>query len=619
MKALRSSRLHGSFFHMLTEGTDTRLQILLQEKKSGISLDRVPDWVILLAFCILFSFEVLWTVHQKSATFDEPLNLTSGYVSLKCGDDRLIPQNLPLVKLLGAFPLLFVNNVTLPAAPRGEGWKEVDQYVYASLFLYRLNDGDRLLFLGRIAVLTLSLLLGVFLFFWTKQLFGRSAAAFALLLYSFEPNVLAHSGLITTDIATSCFMFLTIYGWHRSAQGITWRRGIFTGLALGLAMLTKFTTLVLCPILVFLGAVLALSHRPLHLRLKGIPYVALATRGEKLLAVSFLLLSQGLLAYAVIWAAYGFRYASSSSPVTSYPLPWESLLSDAHFLRALFDWARTAQVLPEAYLYGLTHMMDLSGKFTSFLMGEVRAGGWWYYFLVTFLIKTPIPFLMIVVWSVAVQRAFWAEDPVRSVFVAAPPLIYFISISASGWNIGHRHLLPVHPFLFVFVSSLIPWVSRHAKVAKSGIAALACWYVFCSAWISPHYLAYFNELAGGPDRGGRYLVDSNLDMGQDLKGLKRYMDEHGIRRVWLAYFGQASPDYYKISYDYLPSYSIFDPQNVDPGVLHFERLPPLRGMVAISATLLHGAYMPKKGYFEFYRQQKPVAKIGYSIFVYRFE
>src|SRR6266516_5092256 len=347
MKALRSSRLHGSFFHMLTEGTDTRLQILLQEKKSGISLDRVPDWVILLAFCILFSFEVLWTVHQKSATFDEPLNLTSGYVSLKCGDDRLIPQNLPLVKLLGAFPLLFVNNVTLPAAPRGEGWKEVDQYLYASLFLYRLNDADRLLFLGRIAVLTLSLVLGVFVFFWAKPLFGRSGATFALLLYSFEPNMLAHSGLITTDIATSCFMFLTIYGWHQSLLGITWRRSIFTGLALGMALVTKFTAMVLCPILVFLGGFWALSQRPLHLRLKGIPSVMLGTRGKKLLAVGLLLLFQGLLAYGVIWAAYGFRYAGSISPVASYPRPRESLLAESHFLKSLFEWARTARILPE--------------------------------------------------------------------------------------------------------------------------------------------------------------------------------------------------------------------------------------------------------------------------------
>src|SRR5437867_3916906 len=329
MKALRSSRLRGSFFHTLSRKADTRVQILLQEKMPGVSLDRVPDWVILVAFCILFSFEVLWTVRQKSATFDEPLNLTSGYLSLKCGNDRLIPQNLPLVKLLGAFPLLFVDNVTLPAAPRVEGWRELDQYLYASLFLYRLNDADRLLFLGRIAALTLSLLLGVFLFFWTKQLFGRSAAAFALLLYTFEPNVLAHSGLITTDIATSCFMFLTIYGWHQSVLGITWRRSIFTGLALGMALVTKFTAMVLCPVLVFLGGFWALSPRPLHLRLKGIPTVVLRTRGKRLLSVGLLLLSQGLVAYGVIWAAYGFRHVSAISPVASYARPWETLLPES--------------------------------------------------------------------------------------------------------------------------------------------------------------------------------------------------------------------------------------------------------------------------------------------------
>ena len=577
--------------------TDTHLHIPHQEAKTSSPLDRVPDWGILLVFCILFSFEVIRTIRQKSATFDEPVNLTSGYLSLKARNDRLIPQNLPLVKLLGAFPLLFADKVVLPLAPAREQLDEEDQYRYAYHFLYTVNDGDRLLFLGRIAVLFLSLLLGVFVFRWTKQLFGRSSAAFALLLYSFEPNVLAHSGLITTDIATSCFMFLTFYGWHQLVQGITWRRSILTGLALGLALLTKFTAILLCPILLFLGGFRAMSQRPLDLRMKGIPSVVLRTRGMRLLVLGLLLFSQGLLAYGVIWAAYGFRYASSTSPVASYPLPWESFLAKSHFVRSLFDWARTAQLLPEAYLYGLARMTDFSGKFTSFLMGEVRAGGWWYYFLVTFLIKTPIPLLLILAWSAFVQRAFWREDLVRTVFVVGPPLMYFIAISASGWNIGHRHLLPVHPFLFVFVSALIPWVrSRPVKLVKSVLAALVCWYVFCSAWISPHYLAYFNELVGGPDRGARYLLDSNLDWGQDLKGLKRYMDEHGIHRVWLA-----------------------DPQNVNPDIFRFQRLPPLRGTVAISATMLHGVYQPTPTYFELYRQQKPVATIGYSIFIYRFE
>src|SRR6266508_7019302 len=111
-------------------GTDTPVQVSAQERKTTGPLDRVPDWGILLAFCVLFSFEVIWTVRQKSATFDEPVNLTSGYLSLKSGNDRLIPQNLPLVKLLGAFPLLFIDNVALPSAPTG--MKEADEYLYAN-------------------------------------------------------------------------------------------------------------------------------------------------------------------------------------------------------------------------------------------------------------------------------------------------------------------------------------------------------------------------------------------------------------------------------------------------------------------------------------------------------
>jgi hypothetical protein len=166
---------------------------------------------------------------------------------------------------------------------------------------------------------------------------------------------------------------------------------------------------------------------------------------------------------------------------------------------------------------------------------------------------------------------------------------------------------------------------RQGRWAKRGLAGLACWYVLSSAWISPHYLAYFNELVGGPDRGSRYLVDSNLDWGQDLKGLKRYMDEHGIERVWLGYFGQADPDYYGIAYDYLPSYTIFDRGNDRPQFWDVDRIPLMPGMVAISATLLEGVYLPindpakARAYFEEYRRMTPVAKIGYSIFIYRVE
>jgi len=169
------------------------------------------------------------------------------------------------------------------------------------------------------------------------------------------------------------------------------------------------------------------------------------------------------------------------------------------------------------------------------------------------------------------------------------------------------------------VGSLVPWVRQRSALSKGLMGVLAAWYIYSSTAIFPHYLAYFNELAGGPDNGYKYLVDSNLDWGQDLKGLKRYMEAHGIERVWLSYFGTARPEYYGITYDYLPSYVIWNPEHVWEEVFRFDTLPPLRGTVAISATNLQGVYFPagKTDYFAFYRRQTPIAKIGYSIFIYR--
>jgi len=586
-------------------------------------LSRIPDWAILLVFGLFFSGQVVWTIQQKAATFDEPLNLVSGYIALRLGDNRLIPQNLPFVKFLASAPLLLFQDISLPTPP--EPWSAQAQYQYASEFLYKFNDADALLLAGRLAVLPLSLLLGGAVFVWTRQLLGRAAAAFALFLYSLEPNILAHSGLITTDIATACFMFLTIYGWYQLAQGITWTRILFPALTVGLGLLTKFTTLPLIVMFLLIGSVVVMIPQPLQLRLRGLAPRLVASRGGKLLACALLGLISALVAYVTIWAAYGFRYETATAPIETYHTPWQVFLPKSPLLLDAVLWAREVRLIPEPYLYGLTFMGNLSGNFQSYLMGDIRTGGRWYYFLVTFLIKTPIALMLLLILSLLLSRRAWGQSSVRSACLAGPIVIYILMISVSGWNIGHRHLLPIFPFLFILAGALIPWVRRQGTPVKGGLAALACWYALASAWIAPHYLAYFNELVGGPDQGYHYLVDSNLDWGQDLKGLKRYMDQHGIQRVWLSYFGQADPGYYGITYDYLPSYDIFHPQNVRPQVWLADRAPPLHGTVAISATLLQGAYLPftdparAKRYFEEYRRMTPTAKVGYSIFIYQVE
>src|SRR5574341_226443 len=389
-------------------------------------LDRLPDWSVLLVFFLLFSSQVIWTILQKSATFDEPLNLVSGYICLRFGDERLIPQNLPLVKLLAAAPLFVFRDIVLPPSP--EPWSSRAQYVYASEFLYKYNDADTLLFVGRLATLPLSLLLGSVVYLWAKQLLGRPAAVFALILYGLEPNILAHSGLITTDIATACFMFLTIYGWYQLTQGITWARILLPALTVGLGLLAKFTTLPLILIFLLIGSVVVMTPQPLQLRLRGLGPRSVAGRGGKLLACVLLGLITILVADAVIWAAYGFRYEPAVDPIETYHTPWAHFLPQSPLLLDAVFRAREFKLLPEPYLYGLSFMWNLSGNFQSYLMGDIRTGGRWYYFLVTFLIKTPIALMLLLVLALLFQRRVWGQTALRTACLAGPIVIYSVMI-----------------------------------------------------------------------------------------------------------------------------------------------------------------------------------------------
>ncbi len=319
-----------------------------------------------------------------------------------------------------------------------------------------------------------------------------------------------------------------------------------------------------------------------------------------------------LIAYVVIWGAYRFQYVGGTTAGYAYPQPWEENLPDRPAVRAAILWTKEMKLLPEAYLYGLS-VVSRKIKRTAFLMGEISSEGWWYYFVVTFFLKTPLPLLLLLGLAVASARRVWKGRRLEALFLLLPPLVYFALASAGRSDIGHRYILPVYPFLFVLVGALVPWVIQQKAYVKGSVAVLAAWYLFESVSIFPHYLAYFNELAGGPDRGYKYLVDSNLDWGQDLKGLKRYMDAQGIPRVWLSYFGTASPDYYGIAYNYLPSYVVFE-RNAKKEPTAF---------VAISATNLQGVYLGALGvgadFFEGFRDRQPIAKIGYSIFVYRLD
>jgi hypothetical protein len=211
-----------------------------------------------------------------------------------------------------------------------------------------------------------------------------------------------------------------------------------------------------------------------------------------------------------------------------------------------------------------------------------------------------------------------------------PPLGYMAIALTSDINLGYRHLLPMLPFLAVFTAVRLTQPQalsgvgpgrRHRSGSKVAvflrghaiILLLITWLFLSTLRIYPHFLAYFNPLGGGPERGWHSLVDSNLDWGQDLVGLKRWLDENHVDHVWLSYFGTARPEYYGIPFTGLDS---FPPRLMNPEARPFYPHDPAPGIYAISATNLQGVLFQNHDQFAWFRDREPLAKVGYSIFIY---
>lgn len=569
------------------------------------TLRTIPDGVFVFGFCAIIVLQIVVSLTNKSLTFDEPNRFLSGYQYVTGGDFRLNPEHPPLVKYLVGLPLALAD-VTPP--PNMGQWTLDGQWFLGHDFLYKYNDAETMIWMGRLAVLPLTVLLAVVVFLWARDLFGRSAALFALFLCTFEPNVLAHGGLVNTDLGLTCFVFLTVFAFYRLLDKVTLARVMVAGISLGLALSTKFTALWLIPILIILGLIGAIWWQQMVLRLPGEAGRPLTSTRARLGVVAVAWVMIGLMAYGMVWGAYQFRYSivppAGDQALEAY---FDGIMPKEAPLKQAFSIMREYQLLPEAYLFGVAGVLTKT-KRISFLNGQVGTG-WWDYFFVSFFLKTPLPLIFLVALAFVGLLGSVQQSRAALLFLMTPMLIYFGIAVWSMMNIGHRHILAIYPFLFVLASAVVPWVKRKGSAWKGLVVALSVWYVIASLNVFPHYLAYFNELAGGPDKGYQHLVDSNLDWGQDLKGLKKFMDQRGIDRVWLSYFGTANPDYYGIDYNYVPW--SFAP-NMDP----MRWSGPSR-FLAVSATNLQGVYQDLN--LAFLHKKEPLAKIGYSIFVYEYD
>jgi hypothetical protein len=524
----------------------------------------------------------LTSIVQENQTFDEGMHLAAGLSYLRTGDYRMNPEQPPLGKILSAFPLLFTS-ARLPL--EHPAWKSVDQYHFGQAFLYENNlTPDQLLLLGRLPTIVLTALLGVILAWWTRLEFGAAASLLAVFLFATDPNLIAHGRYVTSDLIAALAFFLSVVTWTRFLYLRSTASLVLAGLALGLALASKFSTVVLPPILILLYLVRA--------------------RQEKRFSLSHLLKSL-LAACGIAVIVVGIIYWPETRRARQLPRLAESVDRNHRVGYVFHRFGKAFRAPAHAYLLGLhgvaVHNAD---GHESYLLGQQSRRGWWYYFPVAFAVKTPSAVLLLTLLSIGVLlRAPPRGESFRWIALALPMLFYFLLSTTSGINIGLRHLLPVYPFLFAIVAAAFFRLPFRANARRLLLGTILLVQTIEVASIHPHYLAFFNRLSGGPLAGPYYLVDSNIDWGQDLKKLRRYMDVHRLENVCLSYFGSGDPRYYGIAGRHLPTSE--DAQG----------RAAINCVAAISVTLLRDVYTAP-GSYEWLRGRQRVDHVGYSIWIY---
>jgi hypothetical protein len=520
---------------------------------------------ILLMWALLA--QVSMAARHTSITLDEPLHITSGYASLVTGDYRLVEEHPPFLKMLQAAPLLWAKP-PLPDPASVPGWEEGNLIEAARHVVVDYRPIEPLVFAARVPTMLVAVILGALVLRWAADLFGGSGGLLALTLFTFDPNILAHSAVAATDLGAACAIFASAYlfwRWLREKGRPSPRRAVAAAVVLGLSLTVKSTALMLLPVF----AALVLFARP---RKRAVaPYL----RQSALAA---------LVAFVTLWAVY--RFEVRALPGFDLPLPAASHLLPLLRLRS--------------------HMRE---GHAAFLMGRNYHHGVWYYFPVAFLLKTPPLTLVALAVTALGLGARRLRSPGRRPEFAllALPLLYLAVSLTSGINIGYRHLLPALPFLFVWVARLASQTTR--PVLRWAGAAALVGYVVVTLALFPWHLAYFNAFAGGTEGGYRYLVDSNLDWGQNWKALKAYVDEEGITEYGLSQYTINDPSAYDLDYTPLP------PWPDAPPVLP-QRFAPPPGVYAISTTQLQGVVVADPEMYDYFRHLEPEARIGHALFVY---
>jgi hypothetical protein len=552
-------------------------------------------WIITVVAALLavhFTLAV-GSKRNESTTSDEILHLTAGFSYWHNHDYRLHPENGILPQRWAALPT-WLADATFPSLKENEYWRYSEAVVIGHQFFYETGeDHFPRLMAARAMIALFSAATGLLVFYWARKLFGTSGALVSLSFFVFSPSFLAHGALATSDACMAFFFLAATGAWWRHLHDSRGRTWWLCALILGLAFVSKYSAILLIPMMIVMACIRAFADAPLVLG-----RLVFSKPLSKFCAATVSALAQGVVVAGVIWAFYGFRYTAFNPhlpPASHFIKPWADFERTTGLAGKIIHAAASLHALPEAFLYGFSYVLETTKSRGAFLNGDYSLTGWPTFFPWAFLLKTTVPVLLASALTMLIALRRWRQtgsDIRRDLYRLTPLLtlfvVYWVFSITSNLNIGHRHILPTYPVLYIAFGALGAWIVSRRWLLIGALAGLLGWHVVSTARIAPHFIAYFNELGGGPDQGYRHLVDSSLDWGQDLPGLKKWLVANaGKEPVFLSYFGTGEPAYY----------------DLDAHRLHFLNgfkfpvtyTPLSAGVYAVSATILQQVYSPMHG------------------------
>ncbi|GIW93600.1 MAG: glycosyl transferase [Pirellulaceae bacterium] len=567
---------------------------------------------VVVALLVVHGLMLAYGAFVHSPAFDEIGHLAAGLSHWHTGDFQLYRVNPPLVRMVAALPVLL--------DPPGVDWQQIR---IAEFGRSEFSIGEQILrsqswqrtrwqfAWARWACIPFSLLAGWVCFLWAREIFGPGPAVVALVLWCFCPLVLGHAQLIAPDTGAAALGLAAHYCFWKWLQCPQWTAATLCGIMLGLAELSKFTWVIL-PLVWF---ILWIVWRTAHAVSGDVP--SQVAQLFVIVAVAWWVINAGygfsgtfqpLGQYTFVSRALGGRHVTQASPPVGN-----------RFAGTLLG--RLPVPVPEQYLLGIDQQKSgFENGAWSYLRGEWRFGGWWYYYLYGLLVKIPHGTWLLMDCALVMSVIAWLRLSrwLDEVVLLAPALaVIFLVSSQTGFNHHLRYILPALPFLLVWASKCayafqgaIPGIPR--AVGGAFVAGALVATVTSSLAVYPHSLSYFNELAGGPLHGHEHLVDSNIDWGQDLWYLKGWCDRHpDARPIYLAYWNFYSASVADLHDPAPPSGPEFFGESVPENMT----VGPIPGWHAVSVNRLR-AYDNRYRYFLHFR---PVAYAGYSIYIYHLE